>query len=36
MDDAILDEALGRSTLDARNGDALDIPAGGIPLDRDL
>jgi 3-methyl-2-oxobutanoate hydroxymethyltransferase len=37
MDDSVLDEVLGRSTLDASPGawDA-DIPAGGIPLDRDL
>jgi 3-methyl-2-oxobutanoate hydroxymethyltransferase len=37
MDDAVLDEVLGRSTLDASpGGQASDIPAGGIPLDRDL
>jgi 3-methyl-2-oxobutanoate hydroxymethyltransferase len=39
MDDAILDEALGRGASD-RPSDATpggrDIPAGGIPLDRDL
>lgn len=38
MDDTVLDEVLGRSSLDAaghgRSSD--DIPAGGIPLDRDL
>ena len=33
MDDAVLDEVLGRSGLDAP---ATDIPVGGIPLDRDL
>jgi 3-methyl-2-oxobutanoate hydroxymethyltransferase len=36
MDDAVLEEVLGRSTLDASAGSASDIPAGGIPLDRDL
>jgi 3-methyl-2-oxobutanoate hydroxymethyltransferase len=37
MDDSVLDEVLGRSTLDASaGGSAADIPAGGIPLDRDL
>jgi 3-methyl-2-oxobutanoate hydroxymethyltransferase len=38
MDDAVLDEVLGRSSLDAAgHGRAADdIPAGGIPLDRDL
>jgi 3-methyl-2-oxobutanoate hydroxymethyltransferase len=38
MDDAVLDEVLGRSTLDAagRSRSSDDIPAGGIPLDRDL
>jgi 3-methyl-2-oxobutanoate hydroxymethyltransferase len=39
MDDAVLDEALGRSSLDAPGGhgrSSADIPAGGIPLDRDL
>jgi 3-methyl-2-oxobutanoate hydroxymethyltransferase len=42
MDDAVLDEALGRSAHDrSGNGNAVrgvdrDIPAGGIPLDRDL
>jgi len=39
MDDAVLDEALGRGAND-RLVDAVgadrDIPAGGIPLDRDL
>ena len=39
MDDAVLDEALGRGVND-RAGDGpgrdRDIPAGGIPLDRDL
>ena len=33
MDDATLDEVLGRGTMD-RADDA--IPLGGIPLDRDL
>jgi 3-methyl-2-oxobutanoate hydroxymethyltransferase len=33
MDDAVLDEALGRSGLDTP---AVDVPVGGIPLDRDL
>jgi hypothetical protein len=37
MDDSVLDDVLGRSTLDASAGaGASDIPAGGIPLDRDL
>ena len=37
MDDSVLDEVLGRSTLDASPGaQDSDIPAGGIPLDRDL
>jgi 3-methyl-2-oxobutanoate hydroxymethyltransferase len=36
MDDAVLDEVLGRSALDAANGRSSTIPAGGIPLDRDL
>ena len=36
MDDAVLDEVLGRSALDAVNGRSSTIPAGGIPLDRDL
>jgi 3-methyl-2-oxobutanoate hydroxymethyltransferase len=37
MDDAVLEEVLGRSTLDASPGrHTSDIPAGGIPLDRDL
>jgi len=37
MDDSVLDEVLGRSTLDASPGtEDADIPAGGIPLDRDL
>lgn len=37
MDDTVLDEVLGRSRLDALPGEhASDIPAGGIPLDRDL
>jgi 3-methyl-2-oxobutanoate hydroxymethyltransferase len=39
MDDAVLDEVLGRSSLDAPGGHSRssdDIPAGGIPLDRDL
>ena len=34
MDDAILGEVLGRSPLD--RAAAPDLPAGGIPLDRDL
>jgi hypothetical protein len=33
MDDAVLDEALGRGEPDRASG---TIPAGGIPLDRDL
>lgn len=33
MDDAVLDEALGRGEHDRPNG---TIPVGGIPLDRDL
>lgn len=37
MEDSVLDEVLGRSTLDASTGGSVsDIPAGGIPLDRDL
>ena len=37
MDDSVLDEVLGRSTLDASpRAQDSDIPAGGIPLDRDL
>jgi 3-methyl-2-oxobutanoate hydroxymethyltransferase len=38
MDDEVLDEVLGRSSLDAagRGHASDDIPAGGIPLDRDL
>jgi 3-methyl-2-oxobutanoate hydroxymethyltransferase len=37
MDDAVLEEVLGRSSLDASSrGRSADIPAGGIPLDRDL
>lgn len=37
MDDSVLDEVLGRSTLDgSAGGPPSDIPAGGIPLDRDL
>jgi 3-methyl-2-oxobutanoate hydroxymethyltransferase len=37
MDDSVLDEVLGRSTLDgSAAGRSSDIPAGGIPLDRDL
>ncbi len=35
MDDAVLDEALGRGRAD-RGHDGADVPAGGIPLDRDL
>ena len=33
MDDAVLDEVLGRGASDRPAG---SIPAGGIPLDRDL
>jgi hypothetical protein len=33
MDDAVLDEVLGRSAEDAA---AASVPIGGIPLDRDL
>ena len=38
MDDSVLDEVLGKSSLDAagRSHASDDIPAGGIPLDRDL
>ena len=38
MDDEVLDEVLGRSPLDAAGGRHVpgDMPAGGIPLDRDL
>ncbi len=37
MDDAVLEEVLGRSKLDASTGGpSAHIPAGGIPLDRDL
>jgi 3-methyl-2-oxobutanoate hydroxymethyltransferase len=38
MDDDVLDEVLGRSPLDAAGGRHIpgDMPAGGIPLDRDL
>ncbi len=37
MDDTVLDEALGRGASDrASAGGAHDMPAGGIPLDRDL
>lgn len=41
MDDEVLDEVLGRSALDASGGSpggaaTADMPAGGIPLDRDL
>ena len=35
MDDAVLGEILGRSALD-RAPENADVPAGGIPLDRDL
>jgi len=35
MDDAVLDNVLGRSELD-RSRTSADAPAGGIPLDRDL
>jgi 3-methyl-2-oxobutanoate hydroxymethyltransferase len=34
MDDGVLGEVLGRSVLDRPS--ASDVPAGGIPLDRDL
>jgi hypothetical protein len=33
MDDAVLDEVLGRGASDQPAG---SIPVGGIPLDRDL
>ena len=33
MDDAVLDEVLGRGATDRAGG---TIPIGGIPLDRDL
>jgi hypothetical protein len=33
MDDAVLDEVLGRGVSDRATG---TIPVGGIPLDRDL
>jgi 3-methyl-2-oxobutanoate hydroxymethyltransferase len=41
MDDAVLDEVLGRTSLDAGAGEAgsageARTPVGGIPLDRDL
>jgi 3-methyl-2-oxobutanoate hydroxymethyltransferase len=37
MEDSVLEEVLGRSTLDGSAGGRVsDIPAGGIPLDRDL
>jgi 3-methyl-2-oxobutanoate hydroxymethyltransferase len=37
MDDAVLDEVLGRSSLDASAaGGTNGAPVGGIPLDRDL
>jgi 3-methyl-2-oxobutanoate hydroxymethyltransferase len=37
MDDSVLDEVLGRSELDASaDGRTSTMPAGGIPLDRDL
>jgi 3-methyl-2-oxobutanoate hydroxymethyltransferase len=38
MDDEVLDEVLGRSPLDAAGAKRVhgDMPAGGIPLDRDL
>jgi len=35
MDDAVLDDVLGRSALD-QVGDRPPVPADGIPLDRDL
>jgi 3-methyl-2-oxobutanoate hydroxymethyltransferase len=35
MDDTVLEEVLGRSILD-RPSVGSDVPAGGIPLDRDL
>jgi hypothetical protein len=33
MDDAVLDEALGRGVSDRAGG---EVPLAGIPLDRDL
>jgi 3-methyl-2-oxobutanoate hydroxymethyltransferase len=36
MDDAVLDEVLGRSTLDASAAGRAGSSAAGIPLDRDL
>ena len=33
MDDAVLDDVLGRGASDRASG---SIPVGGIPLDRDL
>jgi hypothetical protein len=33
MDDAVLDEVLGRS---AQDSSPASMPVGGIPLDRDL
>jgi 3-methyl-2-oxobutanoate hydroxymethyltransferase len=37
MDDAVLDEVLGRSALDSTAGEGgAAMPIGGIPLDRDL
>ena len=36
MDDAVLDEALGRTDADRVDRGRADIPVGGIPLDRDL
>jgi len=39
MEDAVLDDVLGRSALDrgaAASRDRRDMPVGGIPLDRDL
>jgi hypothetical protein len=35
MDDAVLDEVLGRSAADMADTDA-GVPLAGIPLDRDL
>ena len=39
MDDAVLEEALGRGANDRAeigSGVTAELPAGGIPLDRDL
>jgi len=35
MDEAVLDEVLGRTSLD-RSVEPVDGPLAGIPLDRDL